>query len=186
MPIATSWVQYQPASPFSAIGPEVPFLDLGTVQPGATSLKFVVGLKFQGLSVQNITVWMDQDQADIYPADGSATILRQGLPSRGYTFNALVINETTNPDGSPSTANNIATFNGNSSAWGTLPSPGTGANSTNALVLGAAMLTPKLEANSVKVGLTVTVPSGEISADIRNFRLLSAFDTTDTTLGPSL
>ncbi len=169
MSIAVSYAEFQNASPFTIEVKTLPFLDFGNVVRNSFSDVHVIGLRFLGMSIDNIKIWMDGSLADIYPED-TAPYLRQDLAARGYVFKAIVIDES-----------DLVDFNAGPTDPGWVDMPTT---KDTALDLGNARLNPHLEAYSKKLGIAVKPPTTETSlltahADIRNFRLLVEFDTTD-------
>ncbi len=181
MAIAVTWVQYNP-SDLSTLQPDITYLDLQTYQTGqwgassSEKRRFLLGLRFQGCAAQNIKVWMDGTLGDIYLADDDEPELRVDLTSKSFVFKTIFLD--------PTAANYAALVTsaetgnpGTDSNWITMPS-----TDTAALNLNSATLTPNLWANSNLFGFAMqagTIDNSSAAANIRNFRLLASFDTTD-------
>lgn len=97
MAIAVSWVEYDSSNPSLEKSPfkhDLPFLGLGTYHINSWSeannltdvKKFVVGLRIQGSSAENIKIWMDGDRFDSYLQNSNEPQIKQNHQSRGYIF----------------------------------------------------------------------------------------------------
>ena len=166
MPIAVSWVQLPPESPFLPVPKfDLPYLDFGTVPPGTYSVPQVIGLRFQGCGVQNIKVWQDGPSCSIYSQDVSAPQLLVASPA----VLALVLNT----NGSVTTYQ-TAVQSHDPSAFPAMPT-----TLGSAISLGDAPLGVNYEAVSAPLAITILAPSTD-HVDVRDFRLMAAFETTDS------
>lgn len=175
MPIAFNWVMYGNISPFNILQDNLPFLDFQNQAPSATYVKYVVGLKFQGSSVSNIGIWMDDDKADFFIqnpislSDNPVPVNRQSLITKGFDIRVCLIDE-----------NNTSVYDQDPSTWTAIASPGTQNIITDGLSMGNAVMGTQLTAYSAKIGIALKVPANEPNEDIRNFRILATWDTASS------
>jgi hypothetical protein len=106
MAIAVSWVEYDSSNPSLEKTPfkhDLPFLDLGTYHINSWSnannqtdvRKFVIGLRIQGTSAENIKIWMDGNRFDSYLQNSREPQIKQNHQSRGYIFKVTDLDDVT-------------------------------------------------------------------------------------------
>jgi len=125
MAIAVSWVEYDSSNPSLEKTPfkhDLPFLGMGVYHTNSWSdannqtdvRKFVVGVRIQGSSAENIKIWMDGNRFDSYLQGSTEPQIKQNHQSRGYIFKVTDIDDVTmswfEPCRTATTANLTSTY----------------------------------------------------------------------------
>lgn len=146
MAIAVSWVEYDSSNPSLEKTPfkhDLPFLDLGTYHVNSWSnannltdvRKFVIGLRIQGTSANNIKIWMDGNRFDSYLQNNREPQIKQNHQNRNYIFKVTDLDDVTmgwfQSCRTATTANLTSTYvNGTSGVGATLTATSNGAIGT--------------------------------------------------------